>query len=562
MFELLESLSINNIVLIDKLNIHLDNGLCVLTGETGSGKSILLDALGLAIGYRSNSRLLRNGETMGSVIADFNITNNQNCKNLLNELGIDYDNNIIIRRILYNDGRSKAFINDIQVTQSFLQNVGETLVEIHGQNEQIGLLNSSNHREILDQFGNLLDKRNIISNIFEKMKTSKDKLEELLSKKDNIEKEKDYLKHIINEIEALNLQPNEEQELAEKRILMMNKEKVLNVLNEVKDSLEGQYNVDKGISSAQHTLSRGVRLGDNLLEKDKNAFEEIIENLEQASININEASSKIEEIFDSLGFDNNTLESVEERLFAIRGLARKLNIQPDYILDLKMELEEKLSNLENQEVIIDDLEKEVKELKNNFLSNAKELSNSRKEVAKKLAEELMNELKPLKMEKTVFDVEFKELDENNWNKYGIDSVRFLASTNPGTPMNELSKIASGGELSRFMLALKVVLSKVNSVPTMIFDEIDTGISGAVAEAVGDRLKKLGQSLQVLVVTHHAQVASKGNYHLKVQKVQQNDKTNTNVIILEGKDRINEIARMFSGEIITDDALKVAEKMLN
>ena len=559
---MLESLSINNIVLIDKLNIHLDNGLCVLTGETGSGKSILLDALGLAIGYRSNSRLLRNGETMGSVIADFNITNNQNCKNLLNELGIDYDNNIIIRRILYNDGRSKAFINDIQVTQSFLQNVGETLVEIHGQNEQIGLLNSSNHREILDQFGNLLDKRNIISNIFEKMKTSKDKLEELLSKKDNIEKEKDYLKHIINEIEALNLQPNEEQELAEKRILMMNKEKVLNVLNEVKDSLEGQYNVDKGISSAQHTLSRGVRLGDNLLEKDKNAFEEIIENLEQASININEASSKIEEIFDSLGFDNNTLESVEERLFAIRGLARKLNIQPDYILDLKMELEEKLSNLENQEVIIDDLEKEVKELKNNFLSNAKELSNSRKEIAKKLAEELMNELKPLKMEKTVFDVEFKELDENNWNKYGIDSVRFLASTNPGTPMNELSKIASGGELSRFMLALKVVLSKVNSVPTMIFDEIDTGISGAVAEAVGDRLKKLGQSLQVLVVTHHAQVASKGNYHLKVQKVQQNDKTNTNVIVLEGKDRINEIARMFSGEIITDDALKVAEKMLN
>lgn len=559
---MLESLSINNIVLIDKLNIHLDNGLCVLTGETGSGKSILLDALGLAIGYRSNSRLLRNGETMGSVIADFNITNNQNCKNLLNELGIDYDNNIIIRRILYNDGRSKAFINDIQVTQSFLQNVGETLVEIHGQNEQIGLLNSSNHREILDQFGNLLDKRNIISNIFEKMKTSKDKLEELLSKKDNIEKEKDYLKHIINEIEALNLQPNEEQELAEKRILMINKEKVLNVLNEVKDSLEGQYNVDKGISSAQHTLSRGARLGDNLLEKDKNAFEEIIENLEQASININEASSKIEEIFDSLGFDNNTLESVEERLFAIRGLARKLNIQPDYILDLKVELEEKLSNLENQEVIIDDLEKEVKELKNNFLSNAKELSNSRKEVAKKLAEELMNELKPLKMEKTVFDVEFKELDENNWNKYGIDSVRFLASTNPGTPMNELSKIASGGELSRFMLALKVVLSKVNSVPTMIFDEIDTGISGAVAEAVGDRLKKLGQSLQVLVVTHHAQVASKGNYHLKVQKVQQNDKTNTNVIVLEGKDRINEIARMFSGEIITDDALKVAEKMLN
>lgn len=559
---MLESLSINNIVLIDKLNIHLENGLCVLTGETGSGKSILLDALGLAIGYRSNSKLLRNGEDKGSIIAVFDIANNQNCKILLDELGIEYDNNIIIRRILYSDGRSKAFINDIQVTQSFLQNVGETLVEIHGQNEQIGLLNSSNHREILDQFGNLIDKRKQLSNIFEKMKNANNQLEDLLSKKDNIEKEKDYLKHIINEIEALNLHENEEQELAEKRILMMNKEKVLNVLNEVKDNLEGQYNIDKGISSAQHTLSRGIRLGDNLLENNKNAFEEIVENLEQASININEALSKIETIFDTLGFDNSTLESVEDRLFAIRGLARKLNIQPDLILNLKTELEEKLSNLENQEVVIGDLEKEVKELKNNFLANAKELSNLRKETAIKLQNELMAELKPLKMEKTVFNVEFKELDENNWNKYGIDSIRFLASTNPGTPMNELSKIASGGELSRFMLALKVVLSKVNSVPTMIFDEIDTGISGAVAEAVGERLKKLGQTLQVLVVTHHAQVASKGNYHLKVQKEQQNDKTNTNVIVLEGKDRINEIARMFSGEIITEDALKVAEKMLN
>ena len=559
---MLESLSINNIVLIDKLNIHLKNGLCVLTGETGSGKSILLDALGLAIGYRSNSKLLRNGEDKGSVIAVFDIANNQNCKILLDELGIEYDNNIIIRRILYSDGRSKAFINDIQVTQSFLQNVGETLVEIHGQNEQIGLLNSSNHREILDQFGNLIDKRKQLSNVFEKMKNANNQLEDLLSKKDNIEKEKDYLKHIINEIEALNLHENEEQELAEKRILMMNKEKVLNVLNEVKDNLEGQYNIDKGISSAQHTLSRGIRLGDNLLENNKNAFEEIVENLEQASININEALSKIETIFDTLGFDNNTLESVEDRLFAIRGLARKLNIQPDLILNLKVELEEKLSNLENQEVVIGDLEKEVKELKNNFLANAKELSNLRKETAIKLQNELMAELKPLKMEKTIFNVEFKELDENNWNKYGIDSIRFLASTNPGTPMNELSKIASGGELSRFMLALKVVLSKVNSVPTMIFDEIDTGISGAVAEAVGERLKKLGQTLQVLVVTHHAQVASKGNYHLKVQKEQQNDKTNTNVIVLEGKDRINEIARMFSGEIITEDALKVAEKMMN
>lgn len=558
---LLESLSINNIVLIDKLNVQLDRGLCVLTGETGSGKSILLDALGLVIGYRSNSRLLRNGETVGSVVADFNVSSNRECKEILKELGIDCDNNIIIRRVLYDDGRSKAFINDVQVTQSFLQNVGETLVEIHGQNEQIGLLNSSMHRDILDEFGGLVGQRNKVSEIFEKMKTAKDRLDELIRKRDEIEKERDYLRHIVNEIEALNIQENEEQELAEKRILMMNKEKVLNVLNDAKESLEGQYNIEKGISSAQHTISRGVALGENILEDGKNAFEDIVENLEQASININEAISKIDSIFDNLGFDGNSLESVEERLFAIRGLARKLNIQPDMILDLKVELENKLSLLENQGVYMADLEKEVSDLKKIFLKEAKELSLLRKEAAKRLARELMEELAPLKMEKTVFDTEFKELSEENWNKYGIDGVRFIASTNPGMPMGELSKIASGGELSRFMLALKVVLSQVKSVPTMIFDEIDTGISGAVAESVGERLKKLGKKLQVLVVTHHAQVASKGNYHLKVRKEQKQDKTNTIVEVLEAKDRVKEVARMFSGEVITDEALRVAEKML-
>lgn len=559
---MLESLSINNIVLIDKLALQLSKGLCVLTGETGSGKSILLDALGLAIGYRSSSRLLRSGEEKGSVSAVFNISTNQNCKNLLKELDIGFDDIIIIRRILFNDGRSKAFINDVQVTQSFLQNVGETLLEIHGQNDQMGLLNSSMHRYILDEFGGLINRRESVSTIFEKMKTAKDKLNELNNQKNNIEKEQDYLRHIISEIESLNLKFGEEQELADKRILMMNKEKVLNVLNEVKDSLEGQANVEKNISSAQHTISRGIGLGENLLENGKNAFEDIVENLEQANINISEAISKIDDVFNNLGFDGDTLESVEERLFAIRGLARKLSVQPDMLIDLKIELDKKLEFLDNQEIFMADLHKELNELKNNFLKKAKELSNLRKETAKRLAKELMAELAPLKMEKTIFDTDFKELSEDNWNMFGIDNVKFIASTNPGTPMDELSKIASGGELSRFMLALKVVLSQINSVPTIIFDEIDAGISGAVAEAVGERLKKLGKSLQVLVVTHHAQVASKGNYHLKVRKEQKEDKTMTIIEVLENQERIKEVARMFSGEFITDEAMKVAEKMLN
>ena len=559
---LLESLSINNIVLIDKLNIQLEKGLCVLTGETGSGKSILLDALGLAIGYRSNSRLLRMGEEMGSVIATFNILNNDKCKNILKEQGIDFDNNeIIIRRILYSDGRSKAFINDAQVTQSFLQNVGELLLEIHGQNDQMGLLNSSMHRDIIDEFGGLSEKIKKVSDIFEKMRTAKDKLQELINQQSSIEKEQDYLRHILNEFNALNICENEEEELASRRISMMNKEKVLNVLNDVKDSLDGQNNVARNISSAQHTISRGIGLGDNLLEDGHNAFEEIVEHLEQASININEALYKIDKIFDNLGFDGQSLDSIEDRLFAIRALARKLNIAPNLLLDMKAKLEEKLNFLDNQEVFMADYQKDLNQLKSVFLKEANELRVLRKETAKKLSSELMNELAPLKMEKTVFDVEFKELNEDSWNKYGIDSLRFIASTNPGSPMGELSKIASGGELSRFMLALKVVLSKVNSVPTMIFDEIDTGISGAVAEAVGERLKRLGKNLQVLVVTHHAQVASKGNYHLKVRKEHEANITKTKVDVLMDADRVTEIARMFSGEVITEEALNVAKKML-
>ncbi|MDR0423473.1 MAG: DNA repair protein RecN [Rickettsiales bacterium] len=550
---MLETLSIDNIVLISKLNLSFERGLCVLTGETGSGKSILLDALGLALGYRSNSRLLRNGEEKGLVVANFNIKTNQRAKEHLKEMGIEFDDNIIIRRVIYSDGHSKAFVNDIEITQKFLQNLGESLLEIHGQNEQIGLLNPSFHRDILDSYANLIDKRKEVSNIFLNFRNTKEKLQELIEQKAKIEEEQDYLKHIISEIESLNIQDNEEDELNNKRIQMMNKEKVVNILKDVKSYLEGQFDISKNLLSAQHTLNKAITLDDD--------FSKIIELLEQANENINEVNYSIEKIYDRLGFDGVSLDEIEEKLFAIRGLARKLNVTPNLLNDLCIELKQKLDRLNEQEVNMESLQKESIELKQSFLDKARNLSELRKENAQKLSAELLNELIPLKMEKTTFEVEFKELDENNWNKYGIDSVKFIASTNPGVPMDELSKIASGGELSRFMLALKVVLSKTQSVPTLIFDEIDTGIGGAVADAVGERLKKLGQNLQVLVVTHLAQVASKSNHHLRVRKEQQTNQTNTVVEVLSGDDKVREIARMFSGETITDEAMAVAKKML-
>ena len=560
---MLKNLIINNIVLIDKLNLDFASGLCVLTGETGSGKSILLDALGLAIGYRSSSRLLRIGEDNASVVADFDITINNSCKKLLKKLDIDFDDDLIIRRILYKDGRSKAYINDIPVTQNLLKSIGQTLVEIHGQNEQSFLLNSSFHRNILDEYGNLIKKTESLSKIYDDMQKAKRELNEFFEKKNSSNKEKEYMLHIINEIDSLNIHIGEEKELIDKRVILMNKEKIMNIIYNIKNNIDNeQNNISKSITSSINILFKNISLGENLIDNSENIFELLIKDLEQTNINLNEAIDKINLLLNTFEFEKNTLEDIEERLYLIKSLARKLNVQSDDLLKVKKDYIKQLSLLNDEENSIFILENKYKDLREKYINEANILSKSRKQVAKELKKALLLELIPLKMEKTLFDIEFKELDEDSWNKYGIDSIKFIASTNPGMPLDDLSKIASGGELSRFMLALKVVLSQINSVPTLIFDEIDTGIDGAVADAVGERLKKLGQNLQVLVVTHLAQVASKGNFHLKVIKEQNINKTNTNIQTLDTKERIYEIARMIAGDNISEDALKLAKQMLN
>jgi DNA repair protein RecN (Recombination protein N) len=558
---MLRSISIKNIVLIEALHFEIERGLCVLTGETGSGKSILLDALGLATGRRSSSRLLRTGENQGFVIAEFDIDGNTECTKLLEENGIEYSDAVILKRILYSDGRSKAFINDMPVGQVLLDQVGDTLMEVHGQHEQRGLLNPSVHKDILDSYGDLTAKVKDVGFVFDEMKKIESQLNDLKNKRDEAIREQDYLAHVCNELESLKLEEGEEEKLAEKRTMLMNKEKILNLLNNVKDQIEHNNNVQNSIAAAQGTLLRGKELGENLAEGE-NKFEQIIDSLEKASIEIDEALKKIDEVYSIVGYEEQTLEEVEERLFAIRGLSRKFNTPANELPNLLLEMKQKLALIENEEVIMGDLEERLEEVRGLYLSKAKDLSDLRKLYGEKLADSLVLELEPLKMGATKFEVQVLELDEQNWSRTGINSVRFLASTNPGTPMSDLSKIASGGELSRFMLALKVVISKVRSVPTIIFDEIDTGIGGAVADAVGKRLKSLGDNAQVLVVTHHPQVAAKGNYHLRVRKEQQQNFTNTMLDVLsDDNERKNEIARMLSGDIITEEALKAAERLL-
>lgn len=559
---MLENLVIKNIVLIDEANIDFNNNLCVLTGETGSGKSILLDALSLAIGVRSSSRLLRSGEKQGSVVATFNIKNNFVCQELLKEMDIDFDDEIILRRVITEDGKSKAYINDISVGQTFLNRIGEELVEIHGQHDQRGLLNPGFHRDILDEYGNLKEQKNKVNFLYEKWKDVENKYLDILNRKDSIEREIDYLEHVCEEIRNMNIRAGEEEELSDKRNILINKEKVLSVLENVKSSVEGQNQVVKSIVSAQSYLSKNNNLGINLIEEGKNAFEDIVDDFERGILEFSEGMNKIELIYENLGLNKSSVDEVEERLFAIRSLARKFNIASDSLPDFLIETENKLNDLKTQTVEIGDLETQSKQYKEEFLKESLKLRDQRKFVAEKLKEEIIEELIPLKMGNTRFETEFKELDENNWNKNGIDSIRFLVAINAGTNLDDLSKVASGGELSRFMLAFKVVLSKVKSVPTMIFDEIDTGVSGVVADAIGERLKKLGQNLQVFVITHLPQVASKGDNHFKISKESRDNKTYTIIQKLNKDERVNEIAKMISGETITQEALIMAKKLLN
>lgn len=558
---MLKNLIINNIVLIDKAELNFDFGLTILTGETGSGKSILIDALSLALGMRSNSKLLRNGEKQGNVIATFEIQNNQKCKELLKEQAIEINDELVLRRVLFEDGKSKAFINDIPVNQSFLNLIGEQLIEIHGQHDQRGLLNPAFHKDILDEYGNLKFQRNLVENIFNKLNITKNNYNNIVNQQDNIEKEIDYLTHIIKEITDLNIADNEEEELDKKRKNLINKEKITKILENVKNAIDGQNSINKQISLAQNYFNKGIVYGNNLLENDKNAFEDIIDELEKTAIEFNEVLNKIDNIYNNIGYDEFSLNDIEERLFAIRGLARKLNITSDLFNSLKISLEEKLYKLQNQNIEISSLEEEFKKLEKEYFFEADKLSKQRSVVAISLEKEVLNELIPLKMDKVRFKIEIKRLSEENYQKTGIDNVKFVVATNIGTDLDDLSKIASGGELSRFMLAFKVVLSKISSVPTLIFDEIDTGVSGAVADSIGERLKILGKNLQVFVITHLSQVASKGTFHFKIDKINDENTTKTVITLLGEKERINEIAQMLSNNNVTDEAIRMAEKLL-
>ena len=548
---MLLSLSVRNVVLIDSLDIDFGEGFCVFTGETGAGKSILLDSLGLAIGKRAESRLVRSGEEKASVTAQFDVTSE--IKNILSEHDID-DGELIIRRVIHSDGKSKCFINDNPASLSLVQEIASKLIEIHGQHDQRGLLDNSTHIKVLDAYGRLEADLEKVGSSYKIMKEAKKKYEETAMLAEKAKREEDYLRHVVKELEALDPKQGEEEELTTQRAMLMNAEKILDSLKDSMNELSGNVDIESSIRSAERVLSRNN-------EKAGGAFGPAIEALDKAGNEIGEAIAIMDSIGRDLDVDGTKLEQVEERLFALKDLGRKYNKQVDELADYREEVRAQINLIESQDEELGKLKIELENALNQYIKYSSQLSEKRKKLAKEFEDKVMEELKPLKMENSRFKVEISPLEEEKYGASGIDKISFVVSTNPGSPFGNLAKIASGGELSRFMLALKVVLSDVRSVPTIIFDEIDTGIGGAVADAVGKRLKLLSKNFQVMCVTHQPQVASYGAKHFRIEKSGKDGKVATSVEELSETAKKEEIARMLAGASITKEARAAAGKLM-
>jgi len=555
---MLRQLTIHNIVLIEKAELDFAGGLSVLSGETGAGKSILLDALGLVLGARADSALVRRGEASGQVAAEFDITGRADVKQLLSELDIATDDALMIRRSLSADGKTRTLVNDQPVTVAALKRLGELLVEIHGQHDQRGLQDRTIHRDLLDGFGGLGEDRARVARCFQAWREAAQAVAALEAEILQAQREQDYLEHMRGELKTLNPKEGEEAELTELRTRMMQSEKLFEVLNESLGELSSPSPMSARVRSVLRTLTRTQLTSGE-------AFQAVCDALDKAACLLDEAQDSLEAIGREASFDPAKLEAIEERLFALKAAGRKYNLPVEELVVLKAQVNDKLSLLASQSERLKALKQQQSAAHSALSQAAQQLSDKRKLVAKKLEKAVMSELKPLKMEGTQFHIRIEKESEEHWSQAGFDRVEFTCATNvtkgEKAELAPLSKIASGGELSRFMLAMKVALAEGNQAATMIFDEIDTGTGGAVADAIGARLAELGKKAQVLVVTHLPQVAARGGQHIKVSKQEKAGKVTTRVQSLSSSEREEELARMLAGATITPEARKAAQKLL-
>ncbi len=545
---MLASLIIRNVVLIEHLEINFQDGLCALTGETGAGKSILLDSLGLALGARSESSLVRKGADQAAVTASFEVPQGHISKFLMAEADLEWDQTLILRRVVTQDGRSKAFINDQPVSVGLLRQIGESLVEIHGQFDTRGLLNPASHRQMLDDYASIGQG---VESLWSALKNKQRELEDLKALTQASRTEEEYLRTALEDLDTLDPKAGEETELASLRDRLMNREQVLEALNAAYNALDGEKDP---VREAWGILDRVAnKIGENAGE--------VISALERASNEITEAVSAIQSLSNDLEHSEHDLTSIDERLFALRGQARKHQCEVDDLPQKREDIAGKLNAIEHADEALAKAIKAVDQAKAAYLEEAQKLSKQRAAAAKKLDDLVAKELPPLKLDKAKFVTELASLNEGEWGAHGIDRVQFLVATNPGSDPGPLGKIASGGEMSRFMLALKVVMAEIGAAATLIFDEVDAGIGGGTADAVGERLARLAKDKQIMVVTHSPQVAARASHHWIVQKDGDKD-IRTDVLPLpEFNDRREEIARMLAGASITEEARAAADKLL-
>ncbi|MBP7190586.1 MAG: DNA repair protein RecN [Rickettsiaceae bacterium] len=544
---MLLSLSAKNFILIDKLDLDFSTGLHVITGETGAGKSILLDAILFCLGYKFDVGVIKKGTESCVVTLEAKVP--ESLVTILQENDIEHDGSILIKRQQFENGRKKISINDQIVTQKFLESIANQIVEIHGQNSHSALLDPSTHLQIVDSYGNLEQDRKEISQIFKEWKNLERCLEELSKEKHLIEREIDYLEFVVNEISILAVKEGEEEELATKRLELQKYEKSRNLLMDIHNSLTSPA-IDSQIINTQKIINRQDKDG---------LFEELSKMLDEALVHIDEATNFLESKLRET--EEGDIESVEERLFAIRDMARKHNIQASQVGKFLKESEEKLSILKEKVISEGNLIGEIEKLKKQYEKAALDLSKKRKSASENLENKIKSELSYLQMGNAVFKVDFKSLELENATTNGIDGIKFIASTNLGSDMASVEKIASGGELTRFMLAIKVALFDKFSKPTIIFDEVDTGIGGMVADSVGERLKFLSLASQVIAITHQPQVAGKADNHIFVHKYIKDGATSSMAKILSEEEKLEEIARMISGQKITHIAKEAARELI-
>lgn len=548
---MLTGLSIRDVVLIEALELEFSRGLGVLTGETGAGKSILLDALGLALGARADSGLVRSGAERAQVTASFDAPEAVAVLLAANDIELEPGEPLLIRRSVRADGGSKAFINDQPCSAALLRDVGALLVEIHGQHDDRGLLNPRGHRALLDAFGRC-DLGGVAS-AFSEWQEAKARLDAAREALENATRDREWLEHAVAELRKFAPEAGEEEQLASERALMQKGERIAEDLRAVLEAFDGS---DSGLAKLRSAARRLDRLG-----PEHPLLADALTSLDRAVIEASEAEDKLLAATNALSFDPARLDAIEVRLFELRGLARKHNVQPETLAELAEELAAKLEAIEAGGEGIAKLEAEVAAKADAYRHAAQALSDARKAVAMRLDRAVAAELKPLKLDAAQFRTEVGPLPEERWSASGMDRVEFLISTNPGAPFAPLTKIASGGELSRFILSLKVALAEEGGAATIIFDEIDRGVGGAVASAIGERLARLAAGKQLLAVTHSPQVAAKGEAHFFIAKSSEGTVTRTGVTRLDAEGRRQEIARMLSGAEVTDEARAQAERLM-